>query len=306
MVLLGFIEGTVELDAESPALDILSQPLVTFGSMAGNASGNDSDDASGNEISRRTWSVGDFRIKAQNASPEQREAVKSEALLRQFIGGLIAREVMLDGFEKANWANDDEFARVARHTLDTELYEFAYRDHVANISIHPDSVRAYFARHESEFATEPTLLIDEIIVDTREDGHAARAALKSESFASVAARVSVRPGADETGGRLGFVRRGQLGVLGDTLFRTPVGQTIGPIEVAGRFAIFTIVDRAGSSPAKFEDVKFDVEDILRQTTKRAVLRSVVDSLRNTIPVSMDTERVRSIDLRTQPEKAQGL
>ena len=82
-VLVGFISGSVTLDDEAPAPEMLATPLVSFGEGAG----------------RRTWTVGDFRDHAESTSPEQREAVRSEIYLRQFIEGLVARAYMIVLFD---------------------------------------------------------------------------------------------------------------------------------------------------------------------------------------------------------------
>lgn len=120
--LMDIVQGVVELQGESQSSDLLSdilaEPLVSY----------DYGDA------RQTWTIGDFREKAQDTSPEQRAAVTSQEYLRQFISGLLARERMLRVFEESGWDRDAEFQRVSRAALDEVVYGFAYDDIVRSLA----------------------------------------------------------------------------------------------------------------------------------------------------------------------------
>jgi hypothetical protein len=146
--LSGIVERAVEIVGESPTSDLLSEPLVSFG--RGDA--------------RRTWTIGDFREKAQQTSMEQRASVTSEALLRQFISGLLAREEMLRVFETSGWERDAEYQRVSSATFEDVIYEYAYEDLVRSIAIPDDSLRGYFDAHPDEF---PGVEFDEVRGDIR-------------------------------------------------------------------------------------------------------------------------------------------
>jgi parvulin-like peptidyl-prolyl isomerase len=146
--LSGIVERAVEIVGESPTADLLSEPLVSFG--RGDA--------------RRTWTIGDFREKAQQTSMEQRASVTSEALLRQFISGLLAREEMLRVFETSGWERDAEYQRVSSATFEDVIYEYAYEDLVRSIAIPDDSLRGYFDAHPDEF---PGVEFDEVRGDIR-------------------------------------------------------------------------------------------------------------------------------------------
>ncbi len=281
-ILVGFIRGSITLGDEAAALEVLATPLVTFGDAR----------------DRRTWTVGDFREHAQHTSPEQREAVRSEAYLRQFIEGLIVRQHMLEQFDDQAMSRDRSFARIKENTLDKLLYERAYDEHARAIAVSEDSVRSYFDTHRAEFAPEQKILVDEILVESRAEARHAMRALEDNPFGDVAARFSVRPGADESGGRLGYVARKQLGVLGDTLFAVPAGTTVGPIAVADKFGVFRVVEKTDATEATFEDLRPQIEELIRQQGKRAHMRALVDSLRREIQVIAYPERAISLDLRT--------
>jgi len=129
-ILSGLVTGNVRLEGETPSAQMLSEPLVTFGADE-----------------RRTWTLGDFRERAEHTRPEQRESVTSAARLKQFVDGLLVRESMLSKFERDGWSRDPEFISAVRDKEDELIYEAAYRGMAADVTVSPDSVRAYHRRY---------------------------------------------------------------------------------------------------------------------------------------------------------------
>ncbi|RMF56713.1 MAG: peptidyl-prolyl cis-trans isomerase [Bacteroidetes bacterium] len=105
----------------------------------------------------------------------------------------------------------------------------------------------------------------------------------------MARQYSLRPGADATGGDLGYVTRDQLGVLGERVFAAAPGSVLGPIEVKGRYVLLAVGDRQPARPATFEEARAEVERQLRPAFEKRWFRAYVDSLRRHHPVHVHRE-----------------
>ena len=278
--LFAVIAGAVSLDTDEARLDLDAMPLVSFGA------GED----------RTHWTIGEFRAYAEHTSTEQREAVKSREFLIEFVKGLVVRHELLQRATTAGLQSNPEFVRALAKGRSGLLYDRGYRELVDGVVVPVDSVREYYRRYEGQFQMEPTVLVYEILTESETVANAALEKLRATDFESVASAYSIRPGAASSGGRLGYVTRPQLGVLGEKLFDAPLNQVVGPLEIDGRYGIFEVRDRVDRKQASFEEVENEIGTFLQKKMAREFLRAHVDSLRARYPVDVDREMILQIEL----------
>lgn len=243
-----------------------------------------------------SWTIGQFRAYAEHTSAKQREAVKSKEALGEFVKGLVVRQVLLARAKDGKLDREPEFRRAFSRAISDIHYERGYRHLTNRVTVPEDSVRMHFEQNRSSFVSKPTILVYEILTASADDAARAIELLRTASFESVASSMSIRPGAADSGGRLGYVVEAQLGALGGRLFSAPVNETIGPIEIDGHFGIFQVREHVAANQATFEEVEGEIRAYLQNQVARNYLRAHVDSLRTVYPVVVDEGRIQELRL----------
>ncbi len=147
------------------------------------------------------------------------------------------------------------------------------RDLEKQVAISEAEVQQYYRDHVEEFQRKERVLLRRIFLNATSDEERSRArarlsALKEEldlgaSFGELAKRYSNGPEAEE-GGRVGWVERGDLVVaLEDAAFGLQTGQTSAIIDTEFGCVLLSIEDREEAGVATLDEVRTEIEPILR-------------------------------------------
>lgn len=278
--LMAQIDGSALLP-EGEALDAwLDAPLLTF-------------ERDGRRV---TWTVADFRERAQYTADEQRAAVGSPEHLEAFVTGLVVREEMLRRARALGVDRDPRFVYGRERALEAYAHGVAVERFTAATTVPEDSVRAAYEAGRDRYVMPAQVHVREMLFETKAEAERVKALLGTASFETLARAHSVRPGADATGGDLGFVSRAQLGLLADPVFAADAGATLGPLEVAGRYVLLQVGERREARPAAFDEVRADIEQRLRTDYGRQAFRPYVAALRDRYAVAVDLDAALAVVL----------
>ncbi|GIV59409.1 MAG: hypothetical protein KatS3mg043_0498 [Rhodothermaceae bacterium] len=265
--------GRAGITDDETAAAFLEAPLVSFGPSD----------------SRRTWTVADFRERARFTGAARRAAIDTRAEMEDFVRGLAVQEAMIEQAEAAGLDDLPEFREALRRALDEWIWEQAFTRIVAGTVVPEDTLRAHYEAYRDAFVVPERVRVREILVATKAEAESLRARLGRTRFEDLARRYSLRPGADATGGDLGYVTRDQLGVLGPKVFEAAPGAVLGPIEVKGRYVLLEIGDRQPARPAPFEEARAEIERQLREHFEMKRFREHADRLRTRYDVQVHRE-----------------
>ncbi len=279
--LVGIITGNAVMPSGEAANAWRSADLLSF-------------DADG---SRQTWTVDSFLDAARFAAEAQRAQVQDREDLEAFATGVIAQELLLDRARAANVQDLPAFTDAFAFAINEWVFEQAYGRVVAQAPVPEDSVSAYFERFADEFTVPQRLRVREIMTDSKAEADRLRTELATTDFAALATAHSIRPGADATGGDLGYVTQAQLGVLGSRVFAASEGDVVGPLEVGGRYALFEVGDRKAAEPATLDDARAEIEKRLRREYQQTFLQNHADALRERFEVVLHPEVLHAFPLR---------
>lgn len=241
--------------------------------------------------------VASFMEAAANTSDEQRAAVVDRTSLESFVRGLLVRHELLERAEAAGIEDTDAYEVAAGRERFDLLYETAWNDMLTGIVVSDDSVQAHMDRFPDEFEVSEQAHVREILVASSSEAARIRREVNADNFRDLAVKHSIREGAGQHGGDLGFVTREQLGILAETAFDAGTGSIIGPLAVGGRFAILQILEKSPRRPATLAEARVRVEDQLRAAWIRKAVRDRVAELRQTTAVETRSELLSTIDLR---------
>lgn len=257
------------------------RPLVRFGP----------DDA------RTMWTVGDVEDRARFATERQLDAVDSPDALREFVEGLVVQQEMVRRAQSLGLDREASYAEAVENALDAWVFERAKDDLRREVRVPDDSVRAHFAAHGAGYRTPERVRVQEILVASKEEADRLRRQLDGgASFEALARAHTLRPGARAAGGDLGPLGRDDLGVLAGPVFEAAPGTTLGPLEVADRYAVLRVGARVAPRPQTFDEARPRIEEALELHFARAALERRLQDLRARYRVVLHEDAIRSVRL----------
>ncbi len=244
----------------------------------------------------RSLTVSEFFDEALFTSLEQREAVRSPDVLQAFIEGIVMRLAIVDRATEAKIDQLPEFRAALRDEMDGWLYEAAWKSLEADLVIDRDTLRAFFSERSHEFEQPESVFVTEILLNSMDEAVKLRSTVNRSNFGQMAALYSVRPGADESNGELGYVGRDQLGVLAATIFNASSGEILGPIEVAEKYALILVGEKRPARAATFEESEQRINDILKLSSLKELVKKRTEQLRSVYEVIIFDEVLADLTL----------
>lgn len=150
-------------------------------------------------------------------------------------------------------------------------------------SVAESDVRAYFDSHISEYTSERRAA--RILVLDREQANAVVSRLREGAdFSDVAREYSVDPSAQQDGGVMGYIRRGDMPQLFEfeaALFSlNKVGDISEPVQTNYGYYIIKLLDvRELTEEVQYEDVREKVRAFLDFSKRKQAFVSLLDNLR---------------------------
>ncbi len=279
--LAALIAGTAVVPSQEAMTQWLGQRLVSFGPAS----------------SRRSWTLGDVREMAALVPGETRDRVQSDADLRAFVEGLIVQDAMLTEARAMGLDRAPAFASEMRAARDRRLV-YARRTQLMQVDAPPDSVDAHLERYAETMVRDARVEVSEILLDSRATADSLKALLPAQPFALLAQRHTLRPGAAQAGGSLGFVAERELGVIGPDVFAASQGDVLGPYALAGRYALVQVGPRQAADPLVSSELRAFAERQVRYRMGERAVDAHLLQLRETADIQADFAQLSALQLYT--------
>lgn len=246
---------------------------------------------------RRTWTVADVVAEARYLDPRSAMRVRSPEDLEALVVGLLVQQELLRAALEGGLDRDAAF-RAAYHDAMTAHLVRERRAALTRVADVPeDSLKAAYARYGADMVRAPRVEVSEILVATLDEAREVRRMLEAGvPFEGLAASRSLRPGAAETGGSLGLVAREELGMLGAAVFGAAPESLLGPIEVAGRYAVLRVGARQEPRPMPYAEARPTLEAQYRERQGARQLRAHLQALRDAADVQVDHAVLAALSL----------
>jgi parvulin-like peptidyl-prolyl isomerase len=156
-------------------------------------------------------------------------------------------------------------------------------------------LQRYYEEHKAtEFTIPAEVRLAYIVVATDEEAHAALARLAAgEDFEAVAREVSIDPSSKAHGGRIGWVKPGQLlAEVEERAFSTEVGAVGGPISTPVGSFVVKVLDRTEARLVPFASARHSARMRVVKERQRAAYAKWAEALRERASVELDEQGVR--------------
>ncbi|MFY8217379.1 MAG: peptidylprolyl isomerase, partial [Chthoniobacterales bacterium] len=106
-------------------------------------------------------------------------------------------------------------------------------------------------------------------------------AKKGEDFTALAKELSEEPGADQSGGDLGFFTKDRMvPEFAEAAFTQEKDAIGGPVKTDFGFHVIKVTDKKDAGTMSFDEVKEQLIAFLKDGKRREAVRTVVDGLRS--------------------------
>lgn len=268
---------------EGGEADWLDAPLVTY-ALQGKT---------------HTLHVADFRELAALTTEEQRATVTDRRRLEEFVNGLLVRKAMLDAAIRMGLEETPRFQRALDAANRAWIRDDVATATLRHAEIPEDSLQHFFQLHRESFTLPATVQLSEILLDSKKEADALRPRLTAASFATLARQYSLRPGAAETGGDLGYLTAEQTGAMYAHVKEAAAGEIRGPIELRGHYVFLRVGDRRPPRPLTYEEARPEVLVQMQRSLGKKNLQDRIRNLRAQHDISIDRALLSTLPLKKE-------
>ncbi|MDI3306177.1 MAG: peptidylprolyl isomerase [Acetobacteraceae bacterium] len=228
--------------------------------------------------------LSDVAATASDLLPQQLRNVPPAALMqmlppevsRQLVDRAITERALVIAARSAGLDKDEEVRRRIRRAEEQELQQ-ALLSREVNTQVTEQAVRARYDQEAARRQGEEEIHARHILVQTETEARAAMAEIKGGAdFAEVAKRLSKDPGSRDSGGDLGFFKKGDMvPEFAEAAFAMQPGQiSSAPVRTPFGWHIIKVEERRTAPVPSFEESRQEIERKLLEEQVNATVRRI--------------------------------
>jgi peptidyl-prolyl cis-trans isomerase C len=207
--------------------------------------------------------IGDEEITKEDleAAMEQIPEKKRTALRNRVLDSLIEARVFAEEAKKAGFTEDPEVQKALERMTDETLARYFIKTHIdKEAEPSEEEVRKYYEEHKDQFVVPDGVMIQEIVVKTREEAQKVLKALKGgASFEDLAKKESIAPSWKKEGHE-GWLFKGKMDPeLEKVAFDLEKGKLSDIIKTEkGYYQVVKVLDKSEERQIPFEEARLRI------------------------------------------------
>jgi len=158
-------------------------------------------------------------------------------------------------------------------------------------------IRNYYENHQEAFRRPLSVRFRQIVTSTREEAEKALQRLNSGEGMEAVIDGYIKAQGKEYGGEVDWVTPGDLdGSVEKVIFSMPPGKISPVVETPYGFHLFEVLERRAEGMKSFPEAIPEIEAKLQREREEAFLNQWVESLRVVIPVKVNREMFKELEL----------
>lgn len=246
---------------------------------------------------QQTMDVVTFRAMAAATSDAQRAAVQDVDSFKQFVEGLLVRDVMLREARKMNLEALPVYKSALAQADRGWVRDYEASRLLAEVPISEAQIQAYYSANSEILVHPPAIRVWEILVDRKATADSLLQLFSLTPFTQLAARHSLRPGADAAGGDLGYLAENQMGEMGPAIYAAKSGDVLGPLEIRGYYVLLKVGDRVPARPMTLQEATPTIVGSLRKADGKRHLQEHIKALRAQQSIVIDEALLAALSLK---------
>ena len=241
------------------------------------------------------WMVKKFQEFAKLTTQKQRNWIRNEQNLKDYIAGLVVRSFILSQAKKYKLHKASDYKQQVAEDFDTALLERIEDALYKEFEIPEDTLQHYYDEDPKLFAEPPRVQLQEIVLNGEDNVELVTSMIKQGiPFADLARKFSRNRRSAENGGDVGYLTPNDLGKWAKHVLSMEVGEWIGPLEMNSSYVFLKCFDRIPAKARTFEQAKNEVEQTVRTLLWDRGRQQKIDQIRATVTVHSFPEKLIKI------------
>lgn len=196
------------------------------------------------------------------------------------------------------YPSEDEFKKaLKKYNLTEEVLENfmleqksiskLYQQVTKDVTVNEDEIKAYFDAHQDQFNQPEMVRARHILVKTEKEAIDIRQELEQGAeFESLAKKYSTEPGADQSGGELGFFPRGKmLPEFEEAAFSLAVGEISQPVKTKYGYHLIKLEEKKAAKEVVYADMdKEALKPMVTEQKKQEIFGTFFEDLKKNAKV----------------------
>lgn len=158
-------------------------------------------------------------------------------------------------------------------------------------------IRDYYETHREAFRRPAAVRFRQIVTSSREEAEKALQRVNAGEGMNVVIEGYNRAGGTEYGGEVDWVTRGDLDEsVEKVIFSLPPGKLSPVVETPYGFHLFEVLEKRAAGAKNFAEAIPEIEARLNRERQESFIRQWVENLRVVIPVQVDREMLKELEL----------
>ena len=224
--------------------------------------------------------------------------IPQEQIRAVLLAQMIDLKLMAQAGEKQGLTEDQLFKLRLNYLTDRALRR-AFSKVAISDTITPEAIQAEYDKQVAAIPDEDEIHARHILVSTEDDAKAIKAELDAGAdFVELAKAKSIEPNAAQSGGDLGYFKRGvMVKPFGDAVFAMQVGEISNPVQTQFGWHIIKVEDRRPAPKPSLEEMTQQIGQQLYVTKYRALF----DELRKAATIEIpDATLAGQVDQQLGP------
>lgn len=246
----------------------------------------------------RAYTRGEILSRLHALPGDQKERIASASMVRAAVRGVLLQDRLLAIACEKGYDTLSVVLDAFRQAQDALFLRRRIVEITNERDVSDSEAVEYYRKNIPRFSSENELNIQEVILSDRKLADSLRQAIDLGSdLGAIAKRHSLRKWSATNGGILGFAPLSRFGQLKETLWKSSVGDLVGPLPIAECYGLFRILGKRDSKPLPLGEVRERVRRMLRLEEHRTTVRDYLTRLQQQIGVEIDRERLASYEIK---------
>ena len=241
------------------------------------------------------WTVKKLQEFAKLTTKKQRNWIRTEQNLKDYVAGLVVRSFLLSQAKKHKLHRTEDYKERVAENFDTSLLDRVEKALFEEFNIPEDTLRYYYNEDPTLFAQPPRVQLQEIVLAIEDNVELVANKIKQGiPFAELALKFSRNRRSAENGGDVGYLSPNDMGKWAEQILSLEIGEWIGPLEMNSSHVFLKCTDRLPAKARNFEQAKHEVEQTVRTLLWDRARQQKIEQIRATANVNSFPEKLIEI------------
>lgn len=217
--------------------------------------------------------------------------------LKTAIKGIILQEILYKMATDKGYDTCYAVTRLLPNYHTSIFLEFKRKEIYDRTTLPDSTISEYYKENLKNFTGQNKINVQEIIVKTKALADSLKTILSyNENFGSLAQKFSIRDWSAKNDGIIGLDDISKFGMLKDTLWKSEIGNIIGPVKIQDLYGIFKVLEKKNGELKPFNTVKSEAQKLAKIEKSRLIMDNYLKNITPKINIIINEDFLASVSV----------